>query len=154
MGVISLSLASTRYSNSPSTQVSSSNVAENVSGSIGLTRSTSSSGPLPPLASEGAATTTAAAIKSRARARRIQGPPGETADVNASSLRSGELMANVGSGELRDHVLAEQLDRLHHLLVRDVVRVDQAQQHVAPHGLVPLGRRDAGLGVAHDRAPG
>src|SRR5258706_9376940 len=50
--------------------------------------------------------------------------------------------------ELRQDVTTEQLDRFHHLVVRDVVGVDEAHQQLAAGGLVALGDFDASLGVA------
>ena len=47
-------------------------------------------------------------------------------------------------------MLAEQLDRLHDLLVRDVVGVDQAQQQVTAGCLVAAAGLDALVGVTDD----
>src|SRR3954470_21293298 len=56
-----------------------------------------------------------------------------------------------GSGlEFGDHVLAQQLDRPHHRRVRDLVRVEEAEQQVAVGGVVATGGREARLGAADD----
>jgi len=49
--------------------------------------------------------------------------------------------------------LAEELDRAHDLLVRDLVRVHEAQQQVAAGGLVALRQLDAPIRVADHRRP-
>jgi hypothetical protein len=70
-----------------------------------------------------------------------------TEDEFASLLRA------TSSGELRDHALAEELDRAHDLVVRDLVRVHETEQQVATGRLVALGDLDAPVGVADHRRP-
>src|SRR5262245_47028930 len=53
-------------------------------------------------------------------------------------------------GERGDDVRAHEVDGLHHLVVRDLVRVDQAQQQVDARSLVTLARLDALVSGAED----
>src|SRR5436190_19214285 len=50
--------------------------------------------------------------------------PSRSVSTAGSDMRCG-LAGGDGSAELGDDVLAEQLDRLHHLVVRDLVGVDE-----------------------------
>jgi hypothetical protein len=52
--------------------------------------------------------------------------------------------------ELWDHVLAHQLDRLHHLLVGDLEGVDEAQQQVDARRLVGAARGHHLVGIARN----
>src|SRR5215475_5735398 len=55
--------------------------------------------------------------------------------------------------EFRNDVRTEQLDRAHHVFMRNVVRVEQAEQELAADGFVPLADLDATIRVAdHARA--
>src|SRR5256885_16442286 len=51
--------------------------------------------------------------------------------------------------EFRDDVLAEQFDRVHHIFVRNLVRVQEAEQQLAAHRFVPLADLDAPVGTAN-----
>src|SRR5262244_1232544 len=64
---------------------------------------------------------------------------------------SGRLPLASAAVELRDHVPSDQLDRPHHLRVRQLVRVHQAEEQVAARRLVALRERDAAVRVPNHR---
>src|SRR5262245_27113454 len=59
--------------------------------------------------------------------------------------RFGALLS--GAVDFRDHVATHELDRLHHLRVRDPVRVQQTEQQVDTGRGVPCGARPKASGA-------
>ena len=72
----------------------------------------------------------------------------------AGATRSGRLSQLIGSGvdrveraEVRDHLLAEDPDRLQHLVLRERAHLDEAHHVVDAGGAQPFDVRDRGVGV-------
>src|SRR5258708_22534652 len=63
---------------------------------------------------------------------------------------SGELTSQRQLAEFGQDILAQHLDRLHHVVVRDVVWVHQAQQLVDARLFVLLGPDNHFVGIARD----
>src|SRR3954451_2780006 len=82
-------------------------------------------------------------------------PAGSVAHASsAQTAREARMSPSWSRPELGDHVLAEQLDRVHHGGVGDLVRIEQAEQQVAIGRVVAASDLEAALGPTDDARAG